>query len=660
MKKLLLALTLAGVAQGMSAANSYGLPDKIQDCNILHCFDWTFSDIEYELPNIAAAGFGAVQISPVQGNCNSNAEWFYAYMPYDFAFKANGNGSRQALINLCAEAEKYGIKIVVDVVANHVNQASAYHDSWWDGDGRVRWNGSINYGDRYSITHGQLGEYGDVNSEDAEVRARAKAFIEDLKSIGVSGIRWDAAKHIALPSENCQFWPEVTSVEGLWHYGEILDGPGGDKVALLREYGRYMSVTDTEYSNSVLAAVKNGSVTSGYGAWTGAGLGSNKVVYWGESHDNYSNGGGTVYVQQDVIDRAWAIGACRNGESSLYFSRPSATTKSTIRMGQKGSTHFTSREIAAVNHLRNAMTGTRDFYTATDGVACITREGGGACIVVGNGLSREVSVENGGGYVPAGTYIDEVSGNTFTVTEATISGKVGDTGIAVIYQGMTPQPEVVFDPDGCGFEGNLTVTATLRNASEGWIQVGTAARQTITDTKTFTVGRGMSVGDKIEVTWSATGEGTTRTGSVVYTMIDASQVEPYTIYFDNTASKWETPYIHFWGGASTSTYPGVAMEYVGGDIWKKTIDPKSTGCLFNAGDGDASKTADFKVTFGHIYTTAGDQGEYSGIHGAVNNINDDNDAMPIYFDLSGRRINNPSRGIYIVRRGTAVSKEYIR
>ena len=102
----------------------YGLPSGIQEGNILHCFDWTFNDIKTELPSIAAAGFGSVQVSPVQGNCATNAEWFFAYMPYDFKFRANGNGSRAQLQSLCAEAEKYGIKVIVDVVANHVNQAS--------------------------------------------------------------------------------------------------------------------------------------------------------------------------------------------------------------------------------------------------------------------------------------------------------------------------------------------------------------------------------------------------------------------------------------------------------------------------------------------------------------------------------------------------------
>jgi hypothetical protein len=31
-----------------------------------------------------------------------------------------------------------------------------------------------------------------------------------------------------------------------------------------------------------------------------------------------------------------------------------------------------------------------------------------------------------------------------------------------------------------------------------------------------------------------------------------------------------------------------------------------------------------------------------------------------YYDLTGARVQNPAKGIYIVRRGNSVSKEYVR
>lgn len=49
-----------------STQNKNYLPENIQDGVILHCFVWPLQDVIAELPNIAEAGFTAVQISPMQ------------------------------------------------------------------------------------------------------------------------------------------------------------------------------------------------------------------------------------------------------------------------------------------------------------------------------------------------------------------------------------------------------------------------------------------------------------------------------------------------------------------------------------------------------------------------------------------------------------------
>lgn len=91
--------------------------------------------------------------------------------------------------------------------------------------------------------------------------------------------------------------------------------------------------------------------------------------------------------------------------------------------------------------------------------------------------------------------------------------------------------------------------------------------------------------------------------------------DPFNIYFDNSASRWTTPYIHYWG-ASESTWPGVAMRKHNGDVWVYTVPAGTTGCLFNAGNGDATKTADFVAVPDHVYTTSGDRGVYTGDGGS--------------------------------------------
>lgn len=86
--------------------------------------------------------------------------------------------------------------------------------------------------------------------------------------------------------------------------------------------------------------------------------------------------------------------------------------------------------------------------------------------------------------------------------------------------------------------------------------------------------------------------------------------KPFEVYFDNSNSRWTNPYIHYWGGEE-STWPGVKMAKVKDQIWKYTVPAGTTGILFNAGDGDATKTSDFLAIANHIYNTIGDQGTYS-------------------------------------------------
>lgn len=535
-KRNFLALMLAMSSAGMLVAADYGLPASIQEGNILHCFDWTMAEVKAELPAIAEAGFGAVQLSPLQRpDAGPGSPWHDLYRPYDIAFKSSRMGSADDLKALCEEAATYGVKIIVDVVANHVDKTAGYHDTWWDSNGRVRWNGGINYGDRTSITHNQLGDYGDINSEDAEVIARAKAYVQQLHDLGVKGIRWDAAKHIALPSENCGFWTAVTSVEGMYHYGEILDSPGPD-ASIIKEYTTFMSVTDNKYSNG--AARENGGIPFGYGGdhTVNQGCPDTRMVYWAESHDTYANGEWSQNVSQSVIDRAYASFACRNGATALYLARPNTTGFNNIKVG-KGSTAFTGKAVAEVNKFRNAMVGRPDWCEVGSNTFTVTRKGGGAVVVCKT--SGSVSVKNGGEYCPAGTYTDRVSGNKFTVTSSTISGTVGSTGIAVLYSDGTPGPDPDPDPD------------------------------------------------------------------------PDPEPETVTIYYDNSVTSWANVNIHYWSSPSTS-WPGVAMTKVEGNIWKYTFprDPSGLqGFLFCDGlkSGDNGQTGDVSgaPANGHLYKGAG-------------------------------------------------------
>ena len=432
-------------------AEDYHLMDNCQDGTILHCFDWKYTDIIEELPNIAEAGFTSIQTSPAQPGGNHDPEavsgtWWWLYQPLSFSIGTNYLGTKAELTQLCTEAHKYGIKVIVDIVANHLAGDHTYiqddlkADEYWHAV--EDWDKVTDK--RHKTTHKDLG-MPDIASENSYVQTCVSKYIQVLKSVGVDGLRWDTLKHIQVPSEDCAFFTNVLDPD-MYNYGESLGDPGGNDETqnrnLMKEYTGLMSVTDDVYGRELRNAFNEGRVPSSTGNWIYRGVAANTLVYWGESHDTWSNGKDYGYsneMSQNVIDRAYAVAASRAGSTCLYFSRPSETVKDLILAGVKGSTHFTSPEVAAVNHFHNAFSGRSEYLSTWGNTVCVERGTRGIVLVNAVGAEAYVSVpvyrmENG-------TYTDQVSGNEFTVSNGSISGVIGSTGIAVVYD-----PDNIGDP----------------------------------------------------------------------------------------------------------------------------------------------------------------------------------------------------------------------
>ena len=647
---LLMLVMLFTMASNIFADNKYGLKDNIQDGVILHCFDWTLADIQEEIPNIAKAGFTAVQTSPVHERAGKGSVWYDVYRPYDFKI-GNGLGTEADLKALCAKAHEYGVKVIVDVVANHTDYGnvaerlldlSLYHQL---GHG-------IDWHNRNDVTHGEIGMK-DLDTNNPTVQAIIKQYIQDLKACGVDGVRWDAIKHIGLPSEGDSFMKNVVDQE-MYNYGEILDNTGGNDNVLFPEYQTYMSITDNGYGNGFANSFAGGSINESVGNFNQRNAKTEKLVYWGESHDTYANDGGeSKNKSQNVIDRAYAVVAGNNGATALYFSRPFQKDKGAIKFGDKGSVHFKDAEVAQVNYMHNVCAGEPNFYVKGNGVCAQVRKSG-AIIVLGSGSDRDVTVANGAGdgkWLMSGTYKDMVGGGVFTVNASTISGHVGESGIAVIYNAgsIVLPPEVVFNPaDGTAFsDESLTVTATPLNAVSAWIQVNGGAKQTFTAAKQFTVGADVAYGKNVTITWGATDkDGKTETGSVTYKKVKAyvpelGKADEISCFLEtsNAAAAvyvWNdkvSPVIEHagkWNDAINKKLPLVGKSVSGKNVFKWTYDGTETSApthiIFLDGNGNKlTNNVDF-VNHGYYV-----DGAYST---TVTKVHEDETVDPeyVYFD----------------------------
>lgn len=698
-KTLTRAIAIASLcfAINATAANTYGLPENCQDGTILHCFDWSFNQIKEELPNIAKAGFTSVQTSPSQGNAGNNATWYFAYQPYDFTFADGGLGTKQDLKNLCAEAEKYGIKVIVDVVSNHLNGSMSYVAYKWNNNEYWHTHGSnIDYNNRWQVTHGDIGMH-DLNSEHPTVYNAVRAYVDELKSYGVDGIRWDAAKHIGLPSEGCDFWSAVTKDSGMWHYGEILIGPtdGGGNDHLMKEYTDYISVTDNTYGRDIRYSIQGGNAYSGYGNWTTRGIESNKIVYWAESHDTYANDGkygeDSRSASVNHINRTYALLASRSGASALYFSRPTSTSANAIRLGQKGAVDFKNKEVAAVNHFHNAMLGQKDYYVCENGVMAVCREKG--VVIVKASGSGNVSITNGGNTVAPGTYKDEITGNTWTVTSSKITGTIGSTGIAVVYNNDGTTPDIPGETPGDNTESQYT--AYFDNSKSNWSNVYayawdgngeilgtwpgapisvdsesgyykiTASIQATTPMIIFNNGSGAQTAD---LSWVNNGVYTASGYAGLFDEYQGGNNEgddtettenKWVFYYNDTNWGNSTVYAYVWdAGNGDKTYlgswPGSTMTKNSEGMWKisfTTTDNIITPMIiFNNGQGGGSnQTADLALKNNGIYNYNG--WEASGVENALNA-----ESLKVYASNGAIVIESPIATQVVITRADGVSR----
>ncbi|MBQ0098681.1 MAG: starch-binding protein [Oscillospiraceae bacterium] len=589
---LTLVLTSVFVAIPYSAAEtesketgaSYNLAAKVQDGTILHAFCCSFNNIKNRLPDIANAGFSAIQTSPVQqpkdfGGWNDINQWWKLYQPISFTVAQNDSwlGSKSDLTSLCNEAHKYGIKIICDIVANHTANDGS--------NGGVDWNLSryesnlYNGKDRYfhpyvdcndgsirNVVWGNIGEP-DLNTSDSYVQGRVTSLLKECVDCGVDGFRFDAAKHIETPDDGeyaSNFWTNVLGnassyakskkSKELYYYGEILNTVGNGRS--YKSYSKFMSVTDNVTSDKTTASIKDNRASSVANTNYNSGLEGKYLVLWGESHDTYMGDSGTggyrntSNISQNVIDKGYCFAASRKGASALYFLRPNGG------MGDFNSSTYKSSQISAINKFHNKFVGAEEkLYSSNSLAVCERYTSTGAGMVIVNCSGDSTSVNSLDTYHMAnGSYKDAVSGNTFTVSNGKISGSIGSSGVAVVYN------------------ENSVVTPTSADTTSQVTPTNPPVQPTTTAP---TPSKGLDFSN------------------------------PLTVYLYNSAN-WNNPYLYSWSdnNGDDTSWPGREMtKYTtvnGVDVYSFTVKSREFSHIIFSNKG-TPQTRDLEIQSGHVY-----------------------------------------------------------
>ena len=159
-------------------------PDATNTETILHAWSWNFPTMAANMAKIADAGFTMIQTSPVQ-NCYSpegankkifdakEGNWYYYYQPTDWKVGNPILGTREQMKEMIDSANKYNIKVIVDVLPNHTAfdidavspefyKAVGGRDKMFHSNGLV---GIRDYNDRAQCTLEGTGGLPDVNTE---------------------------------------------------------------------------------------------------------------------------------------------------------------------------------------------------------------------------------------------------------------------------------------------------------------------------------------------------------------------------------------------------------------------------------------------------------------------------------------------------------------
>lgn len=196
--------------------------------------DWV--GLKSKLSYIKDLGVTAIWISPPSENelldRNGTESGYHGYFTKDYYSADPHYGTKQDLIDLVDEAHNLGLKVILDVVPNHMADyldpyASSYtsptyqptapfnNPSWFHQNGDI-----TDWTNEWQVQNADLGGLDDIDHSNTDARAAIKnvykMWVDDT---GVDGVRVDAARSI-----DKDFLAEFQSYLGVPSFGEIFVG----------------------------------------------------------------------------------------------------------------------------------------------------------------------------------------------------------------------------------------------------------------------------------------------------------------------------------------------------------------------------------------------------------------------------------------------------
>lgn len=626
-------------------------------------FTYTWNAIARECTeNLGPAGYGYVQTSPPQEHVQG-PQWWTHYQPVSYKIESR-LGTRaefEAMVDTCHAA---GVKVIADAVINHMSG---------DSDGGVGWAGSsyqhysypgiyqsqdfhscrrdiANYQDRWEVQECNLVNLSDLNTGSSYVQGRIAAYLNDLVSLGVDGLRIDAVKHISASDMN-GILSRLTDRARIYVVQEVIRA---NEPIQPEEYLGLGDIHEFAYARKLKEAFGGRTLNwliSGNGigpTWSGFLQQANAAVFV-DNHDTERNletlsyKDGAAYDLAQVFTLAWNYGS-PSIHSGYQFSNKDAGPVLAGNgevvdpvCGQNGWT---------CTHAQTDIENMVGFRTATYGTAITNKwDNGSSAIAFGRGDKGFVAINRSTGTIdrtwqtslPAGQYCNVIvglptasgcsAGGVITVdSSGRFTAPVGSDTALALHVGAKAGGTVVTPPPA---GSTMTVYyATTRGWTNHYVhyRVGSGAWTTVPGAQmsaacTGWVSKTIDVGSASGLTaafnngsgsWDNNGgQDYALTGSVaavnngVVTATNPCAAQPTTttVYY---ATGWSTANIHYRVGSGTWTaVPGVAMANACAGWKVKSIElggASGITAAFNNGAGtwDNNAGRDYAIGAGAV------------------------------------------------------------
>lgn len=639
---------------------------SMKDGTVLHAWCWSFNAIKENMAAIKEAGYTSVQTSPINavvvgngGDKKFTNQWYYHYQPTAYTIGNYQLGTEAEFVEMNRVAEQYGIKIIVDAVLNHTtsdyNKISSEIKSitkWSHGNTKIE-----NWRSREEVTQKSLLQLWEWNTQNPEVQQYLLKFLKNAVADGADGFRYDAAKHIELPGEypnefGSNFWNVILNNGSEFQYGEVLQ----DNISRDADYANLMSITASQYGHSIRDMLRNRNVNAGNLGNYQAGVDPSKLVLWVESHDTYANGktdseSESAWMSDEDLKLGWAMITARAKGTPLFFSRPvgggnGVRFPEQTKIGDAGSNLYKDPTIVAVNKFHNAMVGQSEYIRNPNGdtsVAMIERGTQGAVIANLSDSEKNLNTET---KLANGTYKDQISGKTYTVSNGRLSGSIARRSVLVLTKGESFDNLASLSVQGYQAGSHTFLTDTLNltlqtsNTSEATYSVNNGAPIKFENGKVITIGSQVQFGETVTVTLSAKNA----KGETVQSVYRFTKEDPNantTIRFENP-DKWTDVFVYMYnakGEKLLGAWPGTKMEKDGTGLFAITLptsyETDGVKVLFSNNKGaQYPRSLGFEFKSGGTYSKDGLVAEQP-----ASEFKEENEELPIPFETE--YVDNP-------------------